>query len=439
MANQKEFLTSFFYFLNEDKINYCVLRNYQSLPESLNGSDLDILVSTKDIERFYVSLRKTLLKNNGHIITEYGERTPRICVLGNSINGHYGLQIDVHEGMLPYKVTNMFPVNFLLKRTKEHNKIKIADDKDADFLAFLKEIFNNKTCEEKYFKNAQIAWFENKEIYNKELITIYNKSFLIKLDFLLNKNFSKKNIHSFSYIGSRILKNGFKTKIKIYKAMFNKFYRFIKPPGFTIAILGTDGSGKTTVFNEIRKPLNDAVHNSLYYEHMRPNLTPNIAQLFGANKHEKLTINPHGSKPSGILGSLFRLFYYSFDYIFGYWIKIYPVKVKKSCIWIFDRYYYDYLIDQKRARINLPVWIIKAVEFLIPKPDLILCLGTDPNIINDRKPELPIKEVVYQVEKLKSFCDSENRAVWIDTGGSINLTVQNTLDTIINKMASKYK
>ena len=113
--------------------------------------------------------------------------------------------------------------------------------------------------------------------------------------------------------------------------------------------------------------------------------------------------------------------------------------VKKSSIWIFDRYYFDYLIDQKRARISLPIWIIRGVKFFIPEPDLILCLGTEPEIIFKRKPELPLNELTEQVKKLKSFCESENRAVWIDTGNTLDKTVQKTLEVIVNKMNSKIR
>lgn len=66
------------------------------------------------------------------------------------------------------------------------------------------------------------------------------------------------------------------------------------------------------------------------------------------------------------------------DYTFGYFKKVFPVILTKSKIFIFDRYYYDYYIDPKRAKINLPIWILKIGEVFVPKPDLILCLGGNP-------------------------------------------------------------
>ena len=160
--------------------------------------------------------------------------------------------------------------------------------------------------------------------------------------------------------------------------------------------------------------------------------------MFSKKKYTGPTTNPHAAKPSGFLGSLFRLFYYTLDYTFGYFIKIYPQNVKKSTIWFFDRYYYDYLIDPKRARISLPPWIIKAVSYIVPKPDLIICLGANPDVIFKRKPELPLSEIKIQVEKLKKFVEENKNSYWIDTGKSIEVSTNQVFKLIIDNMSKRY-
>jgi hypothetical protein len=127
------------------------------------------------------------------------------------------------------------------------------------------------------------------------------------------------------------------------------------------------------------------------------------------------------------------------DYTFGFYLKIWPKKAIRSCVCIFDRYYYDYLIDPKRARIKLPKWILKMGQFLIPEPDLILCLGTDAQVIHKRKPELTLDEVERQVAALKKMSESHNRAVWIDTGENIETSSKNAIKVIINMMANRFE
>lgn len=438
MLIENRFLTDFFNLLNTEKIIYCVLRNYEQLPNSLNGSDLDILVDQKDVKRFYKLLDEVLNQTHGKIIVQYGKLTPRICIAGIIENKRYGLQLDVHEGMLPYQTVSMFPVEFLLSRVNTHNNILAANDDDADLIAFLKEILNNSRCKEKYFEDAKEIWTKNRLLYVDVLLQIYDEEFIRIMTMTLEGNYDQTKILKLAKYGQSFLTNDLSTKINNLTSKASRFYRFFNPPGFSIAVLGTDGAGKTTIINAISEPLNEAVHNALYYEHMRPNMIPNIAQLFGKKQQDGPISNPHSAKTSGFIGSLLRLFYYSFDYVFGYWLKVYPVTVKKSSIWIFDRYYYDYLIDPKRARINLPSWIIQGVKFFIPAPNLILCLGAEPEIIHNRKPELPLDEVTEQVNKLKSFCDSEKKAVWIDTGKSLDESVNQTLETIVHKMALRY-
>jgi thymidylate kinase len=433
-----KFLNTFFQYLNNFNLKYSVLRNYESLPESLNGSDLDILIDKNDVKEFYKLLDVILKETNGKIITKYGELTPRVCIAGYFENEYYGLQLDVHEGILPYKIYDMFPTELIIKQSKLYNNIYVTDTDDANILAFLKEVLNNQTCKEKYFKEASVSWKKNLN-YIKKLNSIYHEEFLSLLDKILNESYSKETLTKLSILGRKSIINSFERKINVFKSSIFRYNRFFKTPGFTIAFLGTDGSGKSTIIDNITPPLNEAMHNSFYYEHMRPNLIPNIAQLFGKKKEDIVTTNPHNSKPSGKIGSIIRLFYYTFDYTVGYFLNVYKMNVKKSSIWIFDRYYYDYLIDQKRARINLPKWIIKTISFFIPKPDLIICLGTNPKKIYERKPELDLVEIERQINELKLLSNKLKNAHWVDTGNSIEESTEEVFKLIIETMAKRYK
>lgn len=200
--------------------------------------------------------------------------------------------------------------------------------------------------------------------------------------------------------------------------------------GYTIAFLGTDGSGKTTIIERVSPRLNEAYPKCVYYEHLRPNWIPTISRLLGKGAAEEPDTDPHVKKQSGVVGSLFRFSYYFVDYTLGYWMKIYPRKAFHSCVWIFDRYYYEYLIDPRRTRVTLPKWVFKAGLLLIPEPDLILCLGANPETIYARKPEMTLEEVTRQVNELSAFCKKHKKAVWVDTGCSIEQSVEETMRTI---------
>lgn len=206
-----------------------------------------------------------------------------------------------------------------------------------------------------------------------------------------------------------------------------------------IAFLGTDGSGKSTIINRTEPLIDQMFGMRIKYEHMRPNFLSSLSVVMGKEKkHDVKHIcpDPHASKPSGFLGSIIRLSYYWFDYTLGYVCKI---AFSKNIIWLFDRYYYDYYLDQRRARINLPNWIIKLYGIFVPSPDLTLCLGGDPEKIYARKPETSLEEVRRQTVALRKFCDSRKNTVWIDTTTTPEESVNAAMTAIVEMMSKRFK
>jgi thymidylate kinase len=437
-TNESNFLESFFHKLSEANVEYSVLRNYESLPASLNGSDLDILIGRKDVNLFYNILDEIIKTLNAKIIIKFGQETPQICVCGYT-SAWWGIQIDVFEGILPYKSVPIFDPDVILKRSKTHHSILVTDDDDGAILSLLKEILNNSHCSEKIFNDAKNAFTKHEQLYVEQINKHFNHNIGQLFKTTLSQNYHLENIKTLSHKAQGVKKSGVKNIIKIIKTQFQKISRFLSPPGFSIAILGSDGSGKTTIIDSITKPLSQSVHKAFYYEHMRPNLIPNIASLFGKKVTKEEIAAPQSSKPSGAIGSILRLSYYSFDYLAGYWLKVYPKMVKKSCIWVFDRYYYDYLIDPLRARINLPSWFIKSFLFFLPQPDLILCFGADPKIIYNRKPELSLEELTRQNVILRDIVSKNTKAKWMDSNCSIEEMVDKVMTEITNQMSDRYK
>ena len=426
MDNQ--YLSTFFELLNTKQIKYCVLRNYKKLPKSTGGSDLDILIHEQSINNFNTLFNHFLKNNNLNLISVIDDKKcPKYCIHAST----FGIQMDVFRKSVYFGNKEIIPSSFLFDNTELYKDIKVLNSKVGALLAFLKELLNNKSVKKKYIKDLQDQ-FVNDNIQS-HLLCQFTKQFIYYLNRNLDELDKKKCEELYQ------LTNSVFFRPKFYN-FFYKIKRIFNQPGYSIAFLGTDGSGKSTIIKNITPILNKSFHKSVYYEHMRPNKFPSIAKLLGKNEEITYSVsNPHNGVSSGFFGSLARLLYYSLDYTFGFYIKIWPKKAIRSCVWIFDRYYYDYLIDPKRGKIKLPKWIFKVVKLVIPKPDLILCLGTDPQVIHKRKPELDIKEVKRQVFELKKFYTKDKRAVWIDTGKDINSSSNDAVNAIINMMAKRFQ
>ncbi len=88
---------------------------------------------------------------------------------------------------------------------------------------------------------------------------------------------------------------------------------------------------------------------------------------------------------------------------------------------------------------NLPRWIIRFGELFVPDPDLVLCLGGDPEKIYARKPETSLEEVTRQTEELRNFAAKRENAVWIDTTKPIEESVADAKSAILAMMSTRFK
>lgn len=96
--------------------------------------------------------------------------------------------------------------------------------------------------------------------------------------------------------------------------------------------------------------------------------------------------------------------YFNLDYIIGYWLSV-KVHLGKNELVIFDRYYYDYLVDKYRYRLNLNDKIIKWTMRVIPKPHITFLLTGTPKVLYERKKEISLGEVEKQVNKVEKLKD----------------------------------
>lgn len=442
-------LKDFFDRLNKSGVCYCVLRNYETLPDSLGGSDLDLLVQEDRLDEIYKLVKNIAYLHGGRCISCIDDF--KVTVINARFCGKYedsslwwGLPIDLFAtvGLRQYEY---FETTSILENSSMYRGVSVASPGDSAITAFLKECLANGKSRKNYEKDASRAYMADESRYRKimkdffglRVARLWGRYLTCGGDAKTLRQISRRarwalSLRALSRNPARAVKN---TCISYWR----RWKRILKPPGFSIAIVGTDGSGKSTLIDGIEPIMEAALHKKPRYEHLRPNLFPSIANLFGRPGVNGPVTDPHAGKPSGFIGSFARLLYYSLDYIFGYWLRVYPVLVKKQNLFLFDRYHYDYLVDPLRSRIKLPKWVIKAVTAFFPQPNLVLCLGGDPVVIHARKPEMPLEEIERQVRELKLLCEKNKRAIWIDTACSIDESVDKALVAITSKMAARYE
>lgn len=437
--NKNPITLSLFRLLNERGINYCVLRNYEELPQSTGSSDLDIYVSSSDYDAFTRVLSDVCAETGAKLVSY---KKDNLCPQFTLCIYQFGLQIDMHYGLANHRMCVYMDEEIINANTFfTPSGIKALSPEADGMLSFLKETLNNKKCRREYLERARNAIVGKDKGTIDRVLKAFSPSIRTMIsETLINEKFDEATIRQVGIAASKDLQT-LSSRLRYYFGQLSKLNRLVCPLGYTIAFLGTDGSGKSTIIEAITPVLEQAFHKGIRYEHMRPNYLPSLAVLTGKRNKEatiEVCTNPHGGKTSGFIGSLLRVSYYWLDYTYGYFRKVYFDKSVKNHVWIFDRYFYDYINDPQRACIQLPKWLLKFYGIFVPNPDLTVCLGTDPEIIHARKPELPIKEVQRQVETLKAFAKKNKKAVWVDTGCSVEESVNQVMTAILNLMSKRF-
>jgi thymidylate kinase len=445
---EEVFLRELFAVFETMDVCYAVLRNYDTLPTSLNGSDLDILVHPDDAGKAKAAIGQGIARSGGAVLGYVDTANfIKIFSLGKSIGldpmQWWGARLDISLDLQYAGAAQLIDIEILRKRICRHNGIRVLDRQLAALLGVIKELLHNDMLPARYIDSARRAVEENWAEICLDLAPV-GKSALDQLrDLCLSDPQSPEIKAKAAHLRRTLLWTACVRAPMAFCSgvlgfQWSKVKRIFRPSGLVIAVLGTDGAGKSTIIHAIDPVLAAATHGALFVKHLRPGLLPPLARLKGKKApQDGPMIDPHGSSPSGAIGSFCRLVYLLIDYVVGYWIIIRPIIAKRPAVVLFDRYAYDMAIDPRRFRINLPGWLLRSFLRLAPRPDLIFCLHGDPGVIAGRKRELPMSEVKRQTHALLDFAAKESRAIVVSTDGTVEQARDQVLTALLEFCAQR--
>ena len=167
-----------------------------------------------------------------------------------------------------------------------------------------------------------------------------------------------------------------------------------------IAIVGSDGSGKTTVADLLEKSF---IKQSkyIYRQHWRPYLLPSPRKLVG-QKVESDPTKPHCKSHHSRVISTVLLFYYFSDFWIGYLINLLP-RLWRGHVVLAERYIYDIVMDPLRHRLDVPSCLSSVLCKAVPQPDIIIFLYGEPHVLRKRKQELTVDEIQKQQDRMFNY------------------------------------
>jgi len=207
--------------------------------------------------------------------------------------------------------------------------------------------------------------------------------------------------------------------------------RLWRPTGLSIAFLGPDGCGKSSVIDRVHHELRD-VFRRVDYQHLRPRPPARAA----ADAIHAPVLQPHLQPPRGTLGSLTKLVHFWATYLIGTLRWTLPRRVRSTLV-IFDRYYHDILADPRRYRYGAPLVWARLLGRMVPQPELVFVLDAPPEVIQARKQEVSFSESARQRDAYLTLARQLRAAHVIDVARPLDTVVAEVIAIVLARLEAR--
>jgi thymidylate kinase len=169
-----------------------------------------------------------------------------------------------------------------------------------------------------------------------------------------------------------------------------------EPPVPWIAIVGRDGTGKTSLTNGIVRRFAACPYGNVHVIHWR--------SRFMARAHEEPVTDLHRGRSRGSIGG-WRLLALAADWLICYWTRWAHLRAK-GYILAFERTYFDVVMGHMRDRDGDGPRLGRTLWSLLPKPDLVFVLDSKADVPSHRQLQAvhlsngrsPLSAVVDQIQ-----------------------------------------
>ena len=402
----KRVFASLIELLNQSKIVYAIVGDYQNLPDSV-GHDIDIW--TNNIKQFRKCLFRAVRENKFNIFMD--NRTANGCNVvfyRRDDDTITMMKVDVMKDTSYKSFLTLVDKSTMEKCVTKYKNFFVANESSEALMHFLYPMFEWGKIKKESYKRDII-----KECHSIEFISTLKKlwgkknatDILKKIEGGEWGLISKKMPHLKKLSLCRFLANP-KNWINVIQAMFYTIRRFIRPSGKSFAFCGLDGAGKTTILDELNTIFVDLLKSKkVFYGYWRPFVLPEIRELLGRKNSKSgidksslkgRNVNEPEKKPKNFIVSLVKSLYYVMDYCLA------PLKYGKirnrGGVVLFDRHYVDMVVHPQRFEMKLPRWLLLFLYLFIPKVDYTFFLWCTPDEIHQRKQEFSKEEISQQIE-----------------------------------------
>lgn len=417
------FLSLFFAQLERLNIPYVILHSYENLPGEI-ATDVDFAVGARDLPKLAEIQRSFTQQAGGilaysvesHIYSFYS-----VIVDPENINNFLQLDACGH-----YVEANcfFFSDEQLLKNRKRAGQFFIPAPSVEFAYLLVKALAKGKSISPR-MQHLRELWQSDRVNTEREFRKLFGT-----IGGSLEEWFGKPT-EEWEALRPLLIKRKRFGLCNHVREVFRAFRRMSAPTGLHIALLGPDGSGKSTLLDEIGPLLEKPFFRKRSLFHFRP-------KIFEQEKNSGAVTNPHGEPPRSLLFGIAKLFYYFLDHLIGYFVTVFPRKVRNELIF-FDRNFDDLLVDPTRYRFSRAGLLAHLLARLLPRPDITFVLDASPELVHARKPELSLDELQRQRTRFRQLAKKNSAYVLVSADQAADKVAQTVCHEVVGFLASREK
>ena len=393
-CNSTDFFKLFFGELEKRSIPCVILHSYAQFPEKIS-SDIDYAVPHEYLPKLR-AIQSELARQNGWALVQ---------TLRHGVFAYYAVLVSLEnpaqflklDACSSYARARRFLVpEKVLLGSRVPNRGFYTPAPAAEFIYVLAKVFAKDKSPAQYLPRLRELWSQDPATAQKYFDGLFGNT---------GKNLEEwfaSSAEDWQRLGSLMLaRNRFGPRL-LLRETGRILQRVSHPTGYSFAVLGSDGSGKTNLLARLRTLLEPCFRCQKTL-HFRP-------QVFGKRTaaDDPAIANPHGQTPENFALSWLRVTYYFADHWAGWFLIVLPGKIRSTLV-IFDRCFDDLFVDQKRYRLSGVAALVSVLRRLLPQPQRIFVLSAPAPVLHQRKPELTVAELERQQGVLGRLARSGKR------------------------------
>lgn len=415
-----------------ERIDFLVLRNYEQLPD-YTTNDIDVLVRGRDRKRAEQILVAAAHAQGFrlHNRAEFATLALYLSAKDSTDQVHFDLFTE-----LTWRGFRLLDCSGFLARRIDQGLFFVPHPGDEAAVNLLSHAIYTGRVKQKY-REQIAAGFALEGRHAQELVAhSYGRRHARRIaQAAVRQDWDSIEVRVWRLRGRLILRHlnrqPFWTLWSALRTAWRLAMRFLRPPGLFVVLCGPDGCGKSTAAEGMLERLRTTFspEKSAHY-HWKPRL----ARVRRSN--DAPAIDPHGRAPRSKPLSFVYFALHWLEFVVGSRVLL-PHTFFRGGLVLVDRYYYDFFVDQRRYRLQIPHWLAWFGYFLVKKPDLVFLLDAPPEILRQRKQEVSPEETTRQREAFLDLVRGLPQGIVINAANSPDRVADDLARCILEHLASR--